>query len=122
MLNLNSLLIGSQDHKGLADFYKKVLQKDPDMEEDQYIGFLAGSTFLSFGPHDKVHGLNPSPERIILNFETTDVKGEFDRIKAFGATVIAEPYEMGGAWIATLADPDGNYFQLLPPWEGMKKE
>jgi predicted enzyme related to lactoylglutathione lyase len=22
---------------------------------------------------------------------------------------------MGEAWIATLADPDGNYFQLLPP-------
>lgn len=22
------------------------------------------------------------------------------------------------AWIATFADPDGNYFQLMPPWEG----
>ena len=23
--------------------------------------------------------------------------------------------QMGGAWIATLADPDGNYFQLVSP-------
>ena len=45
------------------------------------------------------------------------MKDEFERIKAAGATVIKEPYEMGDAWIATLADPDGNYFQLMSPWE-----
>jgi len=22
-----------------------------------------------------------------------------------------------GGWIATFADPDGNYFQLMSPWE-----
>jgi predicted enzyme related to lactoylglutathione lyase len=29
--------------------------------------------------------------------------------------VIAEPYAIGEGWIATLADPDGNYFQLMTP-------
>jgi len=47
------------------------------------------------------------PGRVLLNFETPDVKEEFERIKALGGTVIREPYEMGGGWIATLADPDG---------------
>ncbi len=51
----------------------------------------------------------------MFNFETTQVKEEFERIKAFGAQVIREPYEMEGAWIATLADPEGNYFQLVTP-------
>lgn len=51
----------------------------------------------------------------MLNFETTQVQEEFERIKVFGATVIREPYEMGGGWIATLADPDGNFFQLVTP-------
>ena len=54
---------------------------------------------------------------MILNFETKDVREEFDRIKGAGATVIKEPYELQGMWIATLADPDGNYFQLMSPWE-----
>ena len=54
---------------------------------------------------------------MILNFETKEVKEEFERIKETGATVIKEPYEMQGAWIATFADPDGNYFQLMTPWE-----
>jgi predicted enzyme related to lactoylglutathione lyase len=53
---------------------------------------------------------------IILWFlETTTVKEEFERMKAAGAQAIREPYEMGGGWIATLADPDGNYFQLVTP-------
>jgi predicted enzyme related to lactoylglutathione lyase len=53
----------------------------------------------------------------MLNFETSQVKEEFERIKALGAVVIAAPYQMGGGWIATLADPDGNYFQLMSPME-----
>ena len=60
-------------------------------------------------------GKSKDPGRVMLNFETPQVKEEFDRIKAFGAVVIRAPYEMGGGWIATLADPDGNYFQLVSP-------
>ena len=45
------------------------------------------------------------------------MKEEFERITALGGTVIHAPYEMGGGWIATLADPDGNYFQLVTPME-----
>ena len=119
-MNLNSIMIGSSDPKKLASFYEQVLSKKPDMEEDGWYGFAAGSAFLSIGAHDKVVGKAKNPERIILNFETTDVKGEFERIKGLGATVIAVPYELGGAWIATLADPDGNYFQLMPPWDEHK--
>ncbi len=55
------------------------------------------------------------PGRVLINFETAQVKEEFARIKALGGAVIREPYEMGGGWIATLADPDGNYFQLVTP-------
>jgi hypothetical protein len=46
------------------------------------------------------------PGRIIVNFETPDVKGEFDRLKALGATVQQEPYQPGPVggemWLATL--------------------
>jgi len=55
----------------------------------------------------------------MLNFETSDVTGEFERIKAAGAEVVAEPYEPGGGagmLMCTFADPDGNYFQLATPW------
>jgi predicted enzyme related to lactoylglutathione lyase len=122
MLNLNSIMLGSQDSKALAAFYEKVLGKKPDMVDGEWYGFATKSCFLSMGNHDKVTGTSANPERIIMNFETKDVKGEFERIKAAGATVIKEPYSMGegdnAAWIATFADPEGNYFQLMTPWEG----
>jgi predicted enzyme related to lactoylglutathione lyase len=120
MLNFNSVLLFSPDPKRLAEFYKGIFQKDPDWAEGGYYGFLAGNGFLTLGPHDKVHGRNASPERVLLNFETADVNGEFDRIRRFGAAVVAEPYHPGEdpkATIATFADPDNNYFQLVTPWE-----
>lgn len=125
MLNFNSILVSSEHPKELADFYQKVFQKEPDMNEGGYTGFLVGKGFLTIGPHDKVFGKSADPERILINFEISDVKGEFERIKALGAEVIAQPYQMGKehqAWIATFADPDGNFFQLLTPWEEMKKD
>lgn len=106
--------------KVLAEFYEKVIGKKPDMEEGGWYGWLIGSAFLSVGEHSKMGGMAKDPGRVMFNFETKEVKEEFERIKKLGATVIAEPYEMGGAWIATLADPDGNYFQLMPPWESEK--
>lgn len=101
----------------LADFYEKVFQKAPDMNEGDFSGWVVGNTFFSVGVHSEMKGESKDPGRIILNFETNEVKEEFERIKALGAKVIKEPYEMGGAWIATLADPDGNYFQLMTPWK-----
>ncbi len=118
MLNLTSFLLSSEAPKKLVDFYRRVLAIDPKWQEEEYTGFEAGACALIIGPHSKVHGQSKNPERIILNFETGDVKGEFERVKGLGAKVIAEPYPMGddqNFLIATLADPDGNYFQLVSP-------
>lgn len=118
-LNLNSLLVYSDNPKKLADFYTKVFGKKADMDDGDYKGFLVGNCFITFGKHDKIKGKNKSPERIMINFEAKDVRREFIRIEKLGAKVIAKPYTMGDDdyWIATFADPDGNYFQLMTPWK-----
>lgn len=120
MLNLNSLLMSSQTPQKLVDFYRRVLARDVTWDEGEYKGFKVGDGALVIGPHGNVRGPSQNPERIIFNLETGDVKGEFERIKGLGAKVIAEPYAMGedqDFLIATLADPDGNYFQLMSPME-----
>jgi predicted enzyme related to lactoylglutathione lyase len=86
------------------------------MQEDGWFGWKVGETFFSVGEHSKMKGKAKDAGRVMFNLETTEVKEEFKRIRGLGAEVIAEPYEMGGGWIATLADPDGNYFQLMTPW------
>jgi predicted enzyme related to lactoylglutathione lyase len=118
MFNLNSIMIGSTDPEALADFYEQVFQRPADTREGTWFGWEVGSTYLSIGEHSEVKGKSKEPQRLMLNFETKQVKEEFERIKKVkGSKVIAEPYEIQGAWIATLADPDGNYFQLMTPWK-----
>jgi predicted enzyme related to lactoylglutathione lyase len=117
MLNLNSVMIGTKQSQALATFYEKVIGKPADMVDSQngFYGWQVGSAYLSVLEHSEMAGNTKDPGRVMLNFETSQVKEEFERIKALGGVVIKAPYEIGGAWIATLADPDGNYFQLVSP-------
>lgn len=121
MLNFSSILLSTEDLKRLTDFYSEVFSQKPKMDEETYAGFLVGKSFFSIGYHDKIRGKNPNPDRILFNFETDDVRREFERIsKIEGVEVIKEPYKPSEEyeyWIATLADPDGNYFQLVNTWE-----
>lgn len=117
MLKFTNLLIGTENVEPLVAFYTQVLGK-PTMEDGGFTGWGEAGIFLSVGHHSEVHGKNAGPARAIWFFETTDVKGDFERIKGLGAEVIKEPYEMGGGfWLATFADPDGNYFQLASPFD-----
>ncbi|MFN2484163.1 MAG: VOC family protein [Candidatus Limnocylindria bacterium] len=116
-MNFNSILIGSENPKALTEFYTRVLGK-PGFEDSAYTGWQLGNGFISIGAHDEVTGKNPQPGRLIWNIESEDVKADFDRFVAAGATVVREPYNPGGPpefLIATFSDPDGNYFQLMSP-------
>jgi len=121
MINLNSLLLFSEAPNKLVDFYRQALAREPKWREGEYSGFEVGACRLVIGPHSKVYGPNKNPERMMFNFETSDVKGEFERMKGLRARVIAEPYHMDDDQdflIATLADPEGNYFQLVSSMKG----
>jgi predicted enzyme related to lactoylglutathione lyase len=116
-MNLNSVLIGSEDPGRLKEFYARLFG-DPGWEGGDFAGWQIGTGMLTVGPHDQVKGRNAHPGRVIWNIESPDVKSDFDRLTAAGATVVQEPYRPDEAeemWIATFADPDDNYFQLVSP-------
>lgn len=116
-LTMGSVMIGTMQPKTLGEFYTKVLDQKPDMAEEGWYWWQIGEAGLTVGEHSEMSGETKDPGRIMFVFNTEDVKGEFERMSGLGAEVVKEPYEMGGMWIATLADPDGNYFQLMSPWE-----
>ncbi len=117
MLNLNSVMIGTMQPKQMVAFYQGVLGRAPDMQDSKsgFYGWKAGGSYFSVLEHSEMKGKTKDPGRVLLNFETTQVKEEFQRLKALGASVVREPSQMGNGWLATLADPDGNYFQLVTP-------
>lgn len=118
-MQFNGILIGSDDPARLIAYYTKVLG-EPGYADEGYSTWMLGSGTVSIGAHSEVHGANAQPGRLIWNIETPDVQGEFTRMKAAGAIVVREPYSFEGfpdLWIATLADPDDNYFQLMTPFD-----
>jgi predicted enzyme related to lactoylglutathione lyase len=119
-MNLNSILLGSENPDRLREYYTKLFGK-PTWDDGGYFGWLLGTGAVTVGPHDQVKGKNKEPGRVIWNVETPDVEGQFKKLKAAGATVVKEPYnpdttsDAGEFRIATFSDPDGNYFQLMSP-------
>lgn len=121
-MKLNSIILFSDKPKELLEFYKKVLNMDPDWSNGEYSDFKTGGAYFEIGPHDEVHGKNKTPERLLLNFHVKDVEAEFKRIKNLGAKTIKSPYvseEDTRLTIATFEDPDGNYFQIMTDWENL---
>jgi predicted enzyme related to lactoylglutathione lyase len=116
-VNFNSILIGTADAPRLTAYYTRLFG-EPGFNDGGFTGWMIGGGAVTVGPHSEVHGQNPEPGRLIWNIESEDVKVDFERLKAAGATVVREPYtfeEVPGSWIATFSDPDGNYFQLVSP-------
>lgn len=111
-------MVGTHQFEAMSEFYKKLLG-EPSMTDEGGMGWDVGGVHFSVGTHSDITGPTSDPARMLFNFEVQDMQAEFSRIKEF-ATVVKEAYEMEGMpgfWIATFADPDGNYFQLMTPWE-----
>jgi predicted enzyme related to lactoylglutathione lyase len=117
MLRFGSIMIGSLHPEVLGKFYEKVFGRPADWSEDGWSGWQSGDFGLMIGEHSEVQDKSREPQRVIFNFEAENTKEEYERIKALGVTVVKELYEMEGSWIATFADPDGNYFQVTSPWK-----
>jgi predicted enzyme related to lactoylglutathione lyase len=119
-MNLAGILIGSEDPDRLVEYYSKLFGA-PGFADGGYTGWQIGTGWLTIGPHDQVKGKNAHPGRVIWNIETPDVRGETERLRGAGATVVHEPYTPGDGeespdmLIVTFADPDDNYFQLMTP-------
>lgn len=117
MLKLGSVMVGTLQHEALVAFYEKVFEKPADMadHENGFAGWQVEGGFFGVLKHSEMGGKTKDPGRIMLNFETAEVAKEFERLKSLGAVVVREPYAIGEGLLATLADPDGNYFQLVTP-------
>mgnify|MGYP002151934734 CR=1 FL=1 len=82
----------------MVAFYEKLLGKPADMvdPDNGFWGWQVGNVFLGILNHSEMGGKSKDAGRIMLNFETPQVKEEFERIKAIGAKKVAivAPYMM----------------------------
>src|SRR5918995_1776101 len=74
-MNLNGILIGSEDPQRLIDYYTRLFG-EPGWAGGDFRGWQLGTGWMTVGPHDRVRGRNTQPGRLIWNLETPDVRGD----------------------------------------------
>lgn len=85
-------------------FYTAYLGVEPYADSPYYIGYKVG---------DREVGLDPHGKEIISYVETEDIQKSLEELQAAGATVHAEPKNVGGGlMIAQVKDADGNVLGL----------
>lgn len=118
---LEAILLSSQNATKLASFYKNSvgLRQTSSMEigkmgEKGYEFAMKGGSNLYILDHSKIKGKNKQPERIMFNFEVSDIKKEVERLKKAKVKVVQDIYHVENyGLVATFQDVDGNYFQLV---------
>lgn len=117
---IESILIGSVNATNLAKFYREVvgLKQTGEFEmgdnKEMCYMFENGNVSLAIMDHSDIKGSNKNPERIIINFEVSDIEKEVARLKKEKVKQKQEIYHIEGyGYVATFIDTDGNFFQLV---------
>lgn len=108
-VNLGSITFDCRDALVLARFWGTVLEREvPDTATADFAQ-LAGVPAWSFYavPEPKT-----AKNRMHVDLEAADLQAEVSRLTGLGATVLKEFDESGYRWV-TLADPDGNEFDVV---------
>ena len=123
-MNLNGVQIGAENPKKLAEFYTNVFGKPKWAMDGDWYGWDIGPGHLFFGPHSEVKGLSAEPQRVMISLEDKDIASAFKKFISAGANEVAKPYnpdkDNKEFWMATVADPEGNYLQLSTPMGDME--
>ena len=117
-MNFNSILIGSEDPARLADYYTKLFGK-PTWDDGGYSTGCSGRCSVYWSAQ---RGARQEPTTRPVDLEHREqrragrlrsIQGRRCHGRARAIWVRRAP----GSLIATFADPDDNYFQLMTPME-----
>lgn len=109
---VNSLILSSPDPDALARWYSAAFEA-PTMTMGPYTVIDLDGFFVMFDKRDEVTGPNPNGARILLNVEPDDPVAVAARIDELGGEWISPLDRRDGDLFATVADPDGNWIQLI---------
>lgn len=106
---LGSILLGSADPRRLKDWYLAAFSP----KEDQH-GFLDfGGVSVLIDGRDDVAARNPNPGRVVFNFHVSDAAAVAAHLTELGAPWVAPVERRRDGLFGTVADPDGNYVQII---------
>ena len=106
---ISSLLIGSSQPEAMKDWYRAAF----GVSENEMGAFDFGSLQLFIESHSEVSGPTKEPARCIINMTVDDCLAVAAQLKALGVRFVREVESEAFGLIGTIADPDGNYVQII---------
>ncbi len=108
--------LNSGQPETLIAFYRDTvgLTVNPDFGPGAFMVGSSDFIALIIEGHDGVKGSTKEPQRTALNFFVADVAAEQKRLESQAVRFVRSAAEEPGfGVVATFADPDGNYCQLM---------
>lgn len=100
------------DAAALADFYARLLDQPVDPDASEFVATVGNESGMTPAlMFLQVPDRTPGKNSVHLDLMATDLAAEVERAVALGAKHIGDFDEHGFRW-ATLADPEGNLFDI----------
>jgi predicted enzyme related to lactoylglutathione lyase len=109
-ISIAQVTFDSDDPRALAAFWSDVLGRKVDDDGNEFVATVSGDSGTALMFIKVPEGRN-GKNRIHLDLATKDWAAEVDRLVGLGAKRLDEYDEYGIHWV-TLADPEGNLFDL----------
>jgi predicted enzyme related to lactoylglutathione lyase len=104
-----SLMLGSDQADTMKEWYSTAFGVTAnDMGAFDFGGFQ-----LFIESHSDVSGPTRDPARVIINMNVDDCRAIESQLKEHGVRWVREVEQMPFGLIGTIADPDGNYLQII---------
>jgi predicted enzyme related to lactoylglutathione lyase len=108
--NLGSVLLGTSQVDTMKSWYRGCF---PDATENDMGAFQFGAAQLFVEEHSDVSGPTKEPARAIFNLDVDDCRAIEQHLNGQNVTWVRKVEQMPFGLIGTLADPDGNYVQVI---------
>jgi predicted enzyme related to lactoylglutathione lyase len=106
---MGSVLLGSSNVEAMKEWYTKAF----GVTANDMGAFPFGPVQLFIEQHSEVDGPTQEPARVILNLDVEDCRALEAHLQQVGATWVRPVAQESFGLIGTLADPDGNYVQII---------
>ena len=106
---IGSLLVGSSNVEQMKDWYRKSF----GLSENDMGAFELGPVQFFVEEHSEVSGPTKEPARVVINLDVEDCRSLESHLKDQGVTWVRPVEQEDFGLIGTLADPDGNYVQII---------
>jgi hypothetical protein len=107
--SIGSLLLGSSRVDEMKTWYRRAF----GVAENDMGAFEFGGVQLFIEPHSEVSGSVLEPARSIINLDVEDAEGLAEHLRQLDTKYVREVEQESFGLIGTVADPDGNYLQII---------